>query len=160
MSQNRQLEMAIAWYQACVNVVSIFGETEVGGAEPNHYAIVNYMSSIGFVSDAFDAPAGENAVQFFEEQLIERILNGFPVWRFLKLSPWAMEMMEKSFVEECDVGEAERKRTYCCLRCEYLRERGFGYYCDHPDTRLKIKPREFDLKKKCRKMKEAKEHVT
>lgn len=157
MSQNRQLEMALAWYQACVNVVSIFGETEVGGAEPDHQAIVNYMSSISFISDAFDAPKGEDAIAFFEEQLTERILDGFPVWRFLKLSPWTMQMVEQSFAVECVAEEAKRKRKYCCLRCEYLRERGYAYYCDAPSARLKMRPREFNLKQKCKEFKEKKE---
>ena len=147
---NRQMEMAIAWYQACFNVVTIFGETEVGGAEPDHQAIVNYMSSIGFISDAFDAPAGEDAVQFFEEQLTERILNGFPVWRFLKLSPWTMNMVERSFSDECAAKEAERKKMYCCLRCKYIKETNYSYYCDAPHMKGKLRPREFELKKKCR----------
>ena len=145
------IRLIISWYQAFVNVVTVFGETECGGVEPNFNAIVSYISSIQFLSDRFDCPKGCDPVEYFEEQLTQRILDGFPVWRYLNLSDWAMEMIERSFKAECDAEMEVLRKKYCCLRCKYLRERGPGYYCDAPSERMKLRPREFDLKEKCSK---------
>lgn len=144
------VKMSIAWYQAFINVLTVFGETEIGSSEPNYEAISNYMSTLDFFNDQFCAPKCRDAIEYFEEQLTQRILDGFPVWRFLKLSDWTMNMIEKSFLDECVAEKAAMKKKYCCLRCKFIRERGLGYSCNAPHMRYKLTPREFELKEKCR----------
>jgi hypothetical protein len=85
----------LLYYQALVDIVTIFGETECGSSELDTERIAQYVSSVNFFEHTFDAATKEDIY----DQITEEIINGFPIWRFLKCSDWTMKMFEKDFMD-------------------------------------------------------------
>ena len=110
----------LVYFNEFKEIVSIFGETEIGTGEVNIEALAEYLESDKFFVDMFDYKIEDiDAIDTYITNLIE---NGFPVWRYLKISAWTKEMVEKSFTEECKKELKEMKEKYCCLSCKYFYE--------------------------------------
>lgn len=106
------------YYQAICDVVSIFGETEIGNGEVNTEAVANYVNTNNFWNDTFECKTIEDLYAFITED----ILNGMPLWRFLRCSTWTQNMLERDFRAKVVQDIAEAHRKYCCYSCEFFQE--------------------------------------
>lgn len=103
---------------AVFDVVTIFGEIEVGSTELDLDAIDAYLESPRILNDFWDLRTKEDMYQY----LTDDILNGNPIWYFLKLPAWTKKMFDASFLEMVAEEEKERRRKYPCYRdCKFYR---------------------------------------
>lgn len=143
----------LMYFNVFKDIISIFGQMEIGNDEVDVEELATYLGSDKFFFDTFTAETEEE----MQEQITELIENGFPVWRFLKCSDWTKDMIEKSFKEECKQEKQELFKTYKCLTCQYYscKETQIGllqkclYQEEKTGHRLKTRE-EFKLKKKCK----------
>ena len=105
----------LMYFNVFKDIISIFGQIEIGNDEVDVKELATYLGSDKFFFDTFTAETEEE----IQEQITELIENGFPVWRFLKCSDWTKDMIEKSFKEECKQEKEELFKTYKCLTCQY-----------------------------------------
>lgn len=111
------LTKQLVYFNEFKEIISIFGQTEVGTSEVDVKALADYLASDKFFVDMFDYNIEDiDGIDLYITNLIE---NGFPVWRFLKISNWTKNMLEQSFTEECEEELKEMQKTYCCLSCNY-----------------------------------------
>lgn len=105
-------------FSAIIDILTIFADTEIGGQyEFDYDAIDNYISSFKCGAEYFDYSTKEEIYDRFTQD----IYNGLPVWRFLKLPDWTMNMVEKSFKTDCDNEFEQLKKIYKCMTCKYFK---------------------------------------
>ena len=144
---------------AIIEILQIFADSEIGGQyEINYEAVANYIDSIKFSADYFECQTKEEIYERFTED----IYAGLPVWRWLKLSEWTMNMVERTFEDECQAEYRELCKKYKCLTCKYHKVNrtslGVFYECTYEDKPTFKRFRErslrredrFELKKKCK----------
>ena len=103
-------------FSAIIDILTIFADTEIGGQyEFDYDAIDNYIGSFKCQAEYFDYITKDEIYEKFTQD----IYNGLPVWRFLKLPDWTMNMVEKSFKAECENELEQLKKVYKCLTCQY-----------------------------------------
>ena len=108
----------LMFVSALFDVVTIFGEIETGCTELNLDTIGNYLNSPRIVNDFWGLKTKEDMYQF----LTDDILNGNPIWYFLKLPEWTQNMLSKSFLDEIAEEERLLREKYPCYRdCQYFR---------------------------------------
>ena len=161
MDVNRRLKRQLQFYQAVVDIVKIFGETEIGDCEVDEEAVANYVSSFKFVSDMWEAETKEDIYQ----KLTDDIINGWPVWQFLKVSDWTKGMLERSFAREAIEKRKRLEKKYKCYTCKYLEESetslGTLRKCRRPRDRFDMERRDyFEPKTKCKYYTKKEEHET
>ena len=100
------------WFK---EIIEVFGQTEVGCSEVDIDALAEYLCSDKFPFDTYEYDTEEEA----QEYITNYILDGFPVWRYLKCSKWTKDMVEKSFSEECKNEWEQLKKEYKCYTCAY-----------------------------------------
>lgn len=142
----------LMYFNVFKDIISIFGQMEIGNDEVDVEELATYLGSDKFFFDTFTTETEEE----MQEQITELIENGFPVWRFLKCSDWTKNMIEKSFKTECEQEKEELFKIYKCFTCQYYscRETQIGLLqkCSHEEKhghRLKTREK-FSLKKKCK----------
>lgn len=120
-------EKQLLYYQALCDIVSIYGETEVGCSEIDTTAVAQYVASDNFFVDYFDCLSVEDLYQ----QLTEEIIKGFPIWRFLKISDWTKTMLDKQLQQTIIEEQQRLQKTYKCITCQYYEEinTAFGTIC-------------------------------
>lgn len=146
---------------AIIEILQIFADTEIGGQyEIDYEAITNYLDSLKFSADYFDCENKEDVYERFTQD----IYNGLPVWRWLELPEWTMNMVEKSFKDELQAEYKEMCKIYKCLTCKYHEvsktDIGVLEKCTYTEEKLKnmhdrryILKRDdepFEPKKKCK----------
>lgn len=141
----------LRFYQGIVDIVKIFGETEIGDCEVDEEAVAKYVASFKFASDTWGLESKDEIYQ----KITDDIINGWPVWEFLKISDWTKRMLEKSFAEEAIKERQELERKYKCYTCKYLNESqtslGVLQKCMRPMERFKMERRDyFEPKKRCK----------
>lgn len=151
-----EFKKRLQFYSAVHDIVQIFGETEVGTCEIDEEAVAEYCLSLKFTADQFTCSTKEDIYQ----KLTDEILNGFPVWQFLKVSDWTKEMLERTFSLEQERKWKELCKKYKCYTCKYhlMKESGIGVYeeCNWKPkdarlrTRVWLKDRSFAPKKSCK----------
>ena len=146
---NNKAVMACA---AIIDILKIFADSEIGGQyEIDYDKIAEYLKSFRFASDYFDAKTKDEIYDKFTQD----IYAGLPVWRFLILPTWTMNMIERSFANECQQEMALMRKTYKCLTCKYYSEQhtmiGVLPKCNYkPIGHSSIPKRKpFTLKKRC-----------
>ena len=103
-------------FSAITDILTIFADTEIGGQyEFDYDAIDNYIGSFKCQAEYFDYITKDEIY----EKFMQDIYNGLPVWRFLKLPDWTMNMVEDSFRVECENELEQLKKIYKCLTCQY-----------------------------------------
>lgn len=150
-------------FSAIIDILNIFADTEIGGQyEFDYDAIDNYISSFKCQAEYFDYQTKDEIYAKFTQD----IYNGLPVWRFLKLPNWTMNMVEKSFKTDCENEFEQLKKIYKCLTCKYFHSHRLGVgliyqeckYEETHKTKLKrqhdgvLKPRRegaFEMKTRC-----------
>ncbi len=106
-------------YEAITDILKVFIASEIGtDVEFDNKAISNYIDSFTCSVHFWDAKTKEDVY----EQFTNDILNGYPVWRMVKLSEWTMKMVEQSFQSECDEAMERAKKKLKCLTCKYYSE--------------------------------------
>lgn len=106
-------------YEAITDILTVFISSEIGGdVEFDNEAIAEYINSFACVADFW----GHHSKEDIYEKFTEDILNGYPVWRMIKLPEWTLKMVEKSFNIECLEAEQRAKKTYRCLTCKHYCE--------------------------------------
>ena len=98
-------------------IIEIFGQTEVGCDQVDVESLLNYLNSIKFRTDTFTYNTEEEIKEF----ITNWILDGFPVWNFLKCSDWTKKMVEKSFKEEIQSEYEKQCKIYKCLTCKHFK---------------------------------------
>lgn len=141
----------LRFYQGIVDIVKIFGETEIGDCEVDEEAVAKYVASFKFANDTWGLESKDEIYQ----KITDDIINGWPVWEFLKISDWAKQMLEKSFAEEVIKEREELERKYKCYTCKYLDESptslGMLQKCMRPRGRFEMERRDyFEPKKRCK----------
>lgn len=158
----KSLTKQLMYFNVFKDIISIFGQMEIGNDEVDIESLAAYLSSDKFFFDNFEA----NTEEEMQKQITELIINGFPVWRFLKCSDWTKTMVEKSFVDECEKEKEELFKTYKCFTCQYYTcqqtQIGLLQKCSYEEkNKFKMRKREsFNLKKKCEKYIKRKDTLT
>ena len=139
----------LVFFNTFKDIIEKFGEMEVGCSEVDVESLANYLTSDKFFFESLDYNSEEESQQF----VTNYILNGFPVWKFLKCSEWTKKMLEKSFICECQEESNMLKNTYCCFSCEYFKqsETSIGIFqkCIKPKKIRSLKRDPFTLRKTC-----------
>lgn len=159
---NNEMSKRFMFFSAVCNIVQIFGETELGSCEVDEDAVAEYCLSDRFVAHLWSC----NTKEDIYEKLTEDILNGFPVWEFLKVSDWTKNVLEKSYMTEKTNQWLKLCKTYKCYTCKYYKacETDLGLYeeCTFKEDlstlsrakrgKLKMRPRrvDFEPKKQCK----------
>ena len=68
----------LMYFNVFKDIISIFGQMEIGNDEVDVKKLATYLGSDKFFFDTFTAETEEE----MQEQITELIENGFPVWRF------------------------------------------------------------------------------
>lgn len=151
------LDKQVMICDAIIDILKIFADSEIGGQfELDYTAIGKYLESARSAVDYFECSTKEEVYERFTED----IYAGFPVWRFLVLPKWTMDMVEQSFKSECEQEYQIMQNRYKCLSCKYYsaRETMVGilqkctYKCDSSRDHRLPESREtvFQLKKHCK----------
>lgn len=147
---------------AIIEILQIFADTEIGGQyEIDYDKIADYINSFRCPVEYFDCSTKEDIYERFTQD----IYAGLPVWRWLKLPEWTMNMVERTFEDECQAEYREMCKTYKCLTCKYYESQNteIGVYqkCNYRDENfdrmykrhshaLRRDEGPFELKKKCK----------
>lgn len=146
---DQEMAKRFFFYSSIIDIVQIFGETELGSCEVDEEAVAQYCMSDKFLFDNFTNYTKEDMYQ----KITDDILNGMPVWEFLKVSDWTKQMLERSFVEEKELKYRELCKKYKCYTCQYYKavETGIGLHesCSYKKEN-KIRGREIKNWKKTR----------
>lgn len=123
--EKEELTRAFELYSVIREIVQLFGEMEIGsGCEVDDEALASYITSNKYIVDFW----GVNSKEEKQQKITDDILNGMPVWQFLKVSDWTKKMLERDLANEQE--EAYRKlcRKYKCYTCRYMHthETSFG----------------------------------
>lgn len=123
---DKEMAKRFFFYSSVIDIVQIFGETELGSCEVDEEAVAQYCMSDRFWSDNF---TGCNKEDFYQK-ITDDILSGMPVWEFLKVSDWTKRMLEQSFVEEKELKWRELCKKYKCYTCQFYNavETGIGLH--------------------------------
>ena len=148
METNRKDILKFRFYQALVDIVKLFGETEIGECEVDEEAAAQYVNSFQFVNDMW----GVSSKEEFYQKITDDIINGFPVWQFLKVSDWTKQRLENTFARESEEKRRRLERTYKCFTCKYFKEYhtslGTLYECTREASTDWIRGRQFSLKRR------------
>ena len=142
----------LLYFNAFKDIIEIFGETECGCNELDIEKIANFVASDTFFFKTFNLANEEDILNY----VTNKILDGFPIWEFLKLTSWQKDMLAKSFKQECEDEYNELKKTYKCFTCKYYHienmSLGVIQKCNRPkDKRHNMFYRDtFELKKTCK----------
>lgn len=150
----------LIYFQALIEIVQLWGQTEIGDCEVDVEAVAAYVNSDKFnLIDMWGVGADKDAIY---QHITDDILAGFPIWQLLKVSPWTKSMLERSFRASVERSEAELRAKYKCYTCKHYscRETALGTLekCVRPKTNTRGRePSEwrgraeaFSPKKKCK----------
>ena len=151
MSPNEAEIRKLLYFQALIDIVQLWGETEIGDCEVDVEAVASYINSDKFnLMDMWGIGADRDAIY---QHITDDILAGFPIWQLLKVSDWTKAMLNRSFKADCDAQEAELKAKYKCYTCKYYscRETALGRLekCTRPRD-WRGREEAFSPKKKCK----------
>lgn len=143
--------------EAMIRFAEIFGNENLGTCEVDISKVICYAETEQFkLIVGWDCSTLEDHYKLIEDM----VLDGFPIWHFLKLSDWTMNMLDREFRKEVQKAiEAEQleQKKYKCYSCEYFNEHrtslGILYECNKPKPpreRRRLRSREpFRPRKEC-----------
>lgn len=153
MTEDKLIEF-LNFYSAMIDIVQIFGNTEVGTCEVDEDAVARYCLSNKYIIDMWGIYDKEDIYK----KITDDILSGMHVWEFLKISDWTKRMLEESFAQEVD----DYRSNYKCFTCRYFKERhtSFGtlYECNYSKVKQDWRRRDryIEPKKRCKNYEENK----
>lgn len=129
----------LLYFQALIDIVQLWGQTEIGDCEVDVGAVAAYINSDKFnMIDMWGIGADRDAIY---QHITDDILQGFPIWQLLKISDWTKQMLERSFRASQERSEAELKAKYKCYTCKHYscRETALGALekCVRPKTSIR-----------------------
>lgn len=148
------------YFKAMIDIAELWGNQEIGTCEVDILEISKYCNSFNFnidiwgVSGKTEDEIKENMYEF----ITNLILDGFPIWRMLKLSDFTKNMIEKTFKNDMDKKFKEMCKIYKCYTCVYYKTytTSFGTIekCEYVSPKNKFKlhrdNNNFKLKKSCK----------
>lgn len=150
---SNSLKKQLIYFNEFKEIISIFGQTEIGTDEVDIESLTEYLETDKFFVDLFDYKTDDiDAIDSYITELIE---NGFPVWRFLKISDWTKDMIEKSFKQECQEELKELQKQYLCFSCKHylVKDTSIGLLvrCQNPNCKHYYRNRTgpFSLQEDC-----------
>lgn len=143
--------------EAMIRFAEIFGNENLGACEVDIAKIISYAETEQF---KFVTGWDCNTLEDYYKLIENMVLDGFPIWHFLKLSDWTKNILDQEFRKEVEKAmkvEQLEKQKYKCYNCEYFSEHrtslGILYKCNKsklPGEKWRLTTREpFKLKKKC-----------
>ena len=155
-----KIEKKCLFLEAMIRFTEIFGNENIGDCEVDIAKIINYSESKHF--NFIMSWECETLDDFYK--LIENmILEGFPIWHFLKISDWTKNIFDKEFEKEIQTrkqSEELEKSKYKCYKCKWIKETqtslGLIFKCDKPENKIiqrrygRLKPESFEPKKRCK----------
>ena len=113
--------------EGLINFLSIYAQSEIcEGIEVNIPLVSLYVNSPEFENvDCYSIKNLEDVYKIIEIE----VLMGMPIWRFLKLSDYQLNLFEKNYENVLKERIAYLRENYPCKRCIYFREEDtpFGY---------------------------------
>lgn len=107
------------YIEGMINFLEIYGQSEIGEVEINIPAVALYVNSPEFENvDCYMIKDIEDVYKCLEIE----ILMGLPIWRFLKLSEYQMNIFEKNYEQTLIENQKYLEENYPCKRCIYFRE--------------------------------------
>lgn len=112
------------YLKAFLQFIETWASEEIGSnVEVDFVKVFKYLTSERFFFQEF-----ENSGDLSEEELYEvalksveaKVLAGFPVWEYLRMSDWTKRMLEVTFQSEADKELSEAKKKYPCLSCRFF----------------------------------------
>lgn len=150
------VENKYLFLEAMIRFAEIFANENIGNCEVDIAKIVYFAESKQFkFRVAWDCKTIDDYYKLIENM----VLDGFPIWDFLKISDWAKNMLNREFERQLSEEERYRKKIYKCYSCDYFEEHktslGILRKCNKPKDRRRISPNResFEFKKSCKDFK-------
>lgn len=107
--------------EAFIGFIEVFASENIGGDFQLDYGkILNYISSHRFeLRDGWEINTLDDCYQMIEQW----VLDGEPIWHFLKLSTWTKEMLNREFLSEAALQKQQDMKKFKCLTCANLKTR-------------------------------------
>lgn len=111
--------------------LSVYGEQECGCTDIDYLKLALWVNSPDYEnSDLYTCRTPYK----IRKQIVSKALNGFPLWRFLKLSDHQMDLLEKEYDRTKKEHASQLLSQYPCFSCIWFDalSTGFGtvYDCD------------------------------
>ena len=100
--------------------VEVWASEEIcSDAEVDFSTVFQDVSSDAFHLRHLDYSAGDDdeVERKVLELIEERVIEGFQIWKYLKLPEWTKSMLERSFAVEQESVFEKAKKKYPCLTC-------------------------------------------
>lgn len=121
------------FFDAFKDFILIYARNNIGSRiEVNTKAIAEYISS-------FDYKIKINAENMTRNEIFEKLeedlINGMPIWNFLKLTDWQVKFLSEELKETIIEKNKELEEKYICFRdCKYFKNMGAFDKCKYPYT--------------------------
>lgn len=170
MNDNKELSISekddylkFLYFKAMIDIAELWGNQEIGTCEVNILELSKYCNSVNFNFDIWEVSGRteEEIKNNMYEFITNLILEGFPIWRMLKLSNFTKNMIEKTFENDMNKKYEELCKKYKCYTCVYYKKyiTSFGSIekCDFVSSKkykrninLSSRNNNFKLKKTCK----------
>jgi len=114
--------------EAFIKFAEIYANNELGNMEVDIQKVGEYVYSTNFAyQNNFKIESVYDCFKLIEDD----ILNGMPIWRFMKCSEKQLSILENNFNNVIQEAEQKLIDTYICKSCNYLKEEhlDLGYIC-------------------------------
>lgn len=112
------------YLKAFVQFVEIWAGEEIGSsAEIDFVKVFRYLQSERFFFREFENTGDATEDELYElalRSVEQKVILGFPIWEYLKVSPWTMNMLKVSFEKDAEEVFNVDKKKYPCLTCRYF----------------------------------------
>lgn len=127
-SQLRTEQTRAMYLEAFIKFAEIYANNELGNMEVDIQKIGEYIYSTNF---AYQENLKIESVYDCFELIENDIINGLPIWRFMKCSEKQLKILENNFNNMIQEEEQRLTDTYICKSCRYLQEQylDLGYMC-------------------------------
>jgi hypothetical protein len=157
---SKEFEHKYLFLEAMIRFTEIFANEHLGDCKVDIAKVIQFAESPAFkLRVAWECKTLDDYYKLVEEMVLE----GFPIWEYLKISEWTKNILHKEFVNEVKTEEETRQKKYKCYSCEYFKETntmlGTLYKCNKPKENqgmLKVNRNKeiFEFKTRCKDFKE------
>lgn len=115
LSDKRKLEIKAMYIEALINFMDIFAQTEIGeGIEIDLQKVALFVNSNVFENrDCFYIKTIDDIYTVLEFE----VLNGLPLWRFLKLTEYQNKLFEDMYGKTLIEIKTEKEKCSKCYTC-------------------------------------------
>jgi hypothetical protein len=125
------------YIKAFIDFITIWGQTEISSdCEIDFIILFNYVQSDSFLFKHLEIREADSEKLYIAcmKELEQEVLDGFPLWHFLKISDKLKDILDKQLEDS----ENKRLKCYLCFNCKFLHidktSLGDMYDCDNTEN--------------------------